>query len=42
MLFRSNPALSDKIIEYLHNLHKQNQPVTACVEDVMVADPEHF
>ena len=37
-----NSALSDKNMEYLHNLHKQNQPITACLEDVMVADPEHF
>jgi hypothetical protein len=36
------PAVADRIMEYLHSLHSNRQPVTACVEEVKVADPEHF
>jgi hypothetical protein len=36
------PAVADAIIDYLAKLHGQNRPVTACVESVQVADPEHF
>jgi len=35
-------AVADKIIEFLAKLHAQHKPVAACVESVMVADPEHF
>jgi nitrogen regulatory protein P-II 2 len=36
------PAVADKIIDYLSKLHAQRKPVAACVESVQVADPEHF
>jgi hypothetical protein len=37
-----NHELGDRIMEFLQGLHTHRQPVTACIEDVEVADPEHY
>lgn len=40
--FLVNPTIGEKLMRHLQKLHSQRQPVTVCIEDVQVADPEHY